>query len=114
FGFPMVTHPRRSGVIYTFPLVADGMRFPTEERCRVFRSVDAGETWEALTEGLPDEPFYQAVLRDAMCTDDANPAGVYFGTRSGEVYASADEGDSWQRIVAYLPDVLCVRAAVVP
>jgi hypothetical protein len=29
------------------------------------------------------------------------------------VYASADEGDSWQLIASHLPDVLCVRAAVV-
>ncbi len=40
--------------------------------------------WEALTQGLPD-PFYLPVLRDAMCTDDADPAGIYFGTRDGAV-----------------------------
>lgn len=113
FGFPMVAHPRRAGMIWTFPLV-DGMRrFPPEEKCRVFRSTDAGATWEALVEGLPTEPFYPSVLRDAMCTDDADPVGVYFGTRSGEVYASRDEGDSWTLVAAHLPDVLCVRAAEV-
>ena len=52
-------------------------------------------------------------MRDAMSTDDADPAGVYFGSRSGEVYASRDEGESWQLVVDHLPDVLCVRAAVV-
>ena len=45
--------------------------------------------------------------------DDADPAGVYFGTRTGEVFASADEGETWASIVRYLPDVLSVRAAVV-
>jgi hypothetical protein len=29
------------------------------------------------------------------------------------VYASADDGDSWQQLAAHLPDVLCVRAAVI-
>ncbi|WP_231929922.1 hypothetical protein [Micromonospora inositola] len=53
------------------------------------------------------------MLRDAMCGDDADPAGVYFGTRSGEVYASRDEGNSWSLVAAHLPDVLCVRAAEV-
>ncbi len=53
------------------------------------------------------------MLRDALCVDDADPAGVYFGSRTGEVYASADEGDSWQQVAAHLPDVLCVRAAVI-
>jgi len=113
FGFPMVTHPRRSGTIWNFPLTADSKRFPTEEKCRVFRSTDAGATWQPLSDGLPTEPFYPSVLRDAMCADDADPAGVYFGTRSGEVYASRDEGESWSLVAAHLPDVLCVRAAQV-
>jgi hypothetical protein len=113
FGFPMVAHPSRADVIYTFPLVADGERFPPEHRCRVFRSTDAGGSWEALSVGLPAGPFYAAVLRDAMCVDDASPAGVYVGTRAGAVYASRDEGDSWAPVAENLPDVLCVRAAEV-
>lgn len=111
FGFPMVAHPRRSGVIYNFPLQADGERFPPGKRCAVYRSPDAGKTWESLTAGLPGDPFYPPVLRDAMCADDDDPAGVYFGTRSGDVYASRDEGDSWTLVASHLPDVLCVRAA---
>jgi hypothetical protein len=114
FGFPMVAHPRRSGVIYNFPVTADVTRYPTDFRCRVYRSEDAGASWTALSDGLPEESFYPVVLRDAMCVDDADPAGVYFGTRSGEVYASADDGDSWRLLAAHLPDVLSVRAAVVP
>jgi photosystem II stability/assembly factor-like uncharacterized protein len=113
FGFAMVAHPRRSGMIWNFPLTADSKRFPVEEKCRVFRSSDAGATWEPLSQGLPTEPFYPSVLRDAMCADDADPVGVYFGTRSGEVYASRDEGESWSLVAAHLPDVLCVRAAEV-
>lgn len=111
FGFAMVAHPRRTGVIWNFPITAAQRRFPPEERCRVYRSEDAGVTWEALSKGLPTEPFYPSVLRDAMCTDGADSAGVYFGTRSGEVYASRDEGDSWAPVATHLPDVLCVRAA---
>ncbi|GAB3669686.1 exo-alpha-sialidase [Actinocorallia lasiicapitis] len=111
FGFVMVAHPRRGGTIYTFPINGDeGGRYPVGHRCRVYRSTDAGSTWQPLTDGLPDEPFYPSVLRDAMCVDDGDPAGVYFGTRSGEVFASPDEGDSWVTVAAHLPDVTCVRA----
>jgi hypothetical protein len=113
FGFPMVAHPRTPGTIWNFPLVADGKRFPPDNRCRVYRSTDAGGAWEALSQGLPTDPFYPTVLREAMCADDADTVGVYFGTRSGEVYASRDEGSSWTRVAAHLPDVLCVRAAEV-
>ncbi len=113
FGFTMATHPRRSGVAYNFPVESDGARIPPEGACRVYRTEDSGKSWTALGDGLPDHGFYGIVLRDAMCTDDAEPAGVYFGTRTGEVYASPDEGDHWTQLAAHLPDVLCVRAATV-
>jgi len=113
FGFPIVAHPHRGDVVYNFPLAADSRRHPVDEKCRVFRSEDAGKTWHPLSQGLPTEPFYPSVLRDAMCVDNADTPGVYFGTRSGEVFASRDEGESWQQIAAHLPDVLSVRAAVV-
>ncbi len=112
FGFTMVAHPGRGDTIWSFPIEADGVRFPPERRCRVYRSDDAGKTWEACSDGLPDGPFFPVVLRDAMCADGGDPAGVYFGTRSGEVYASPDEGAHWHTVAQHLPDVLSVRAAV--
>jgi hypothetical protein len=45
--------------------------------------------------------------------DSAEPAGVYFGTRGGAVYASADEGETFHEVASHLPDVLCIRAAVI-
>ncbi len=110
FGFPIVAHPSKGNTLWNFPLVADASRFPVENKCQVFRSSDAGETWQAQSHGLPHAPFYATVLRDAMCTDNGSPAGVYFGARTGEVFASADEGESWSLVASHLPDVLCVRA----
>ncbi|MFF4183217.1 WD40/YVTN/BNR-like repeat-containing protein [Streptomyces sp. NPDC001691] len=113
FGFAAATHPRRSGTAYVFPITADSDRVPADNKCRVFRTEDAGKNWEPLSAGLPQDAHYGTVLRDALCTDDADPAGVYFGNRNGEVYASADDGDSWTLLASHLPDVLCVRAAVI-
>jgi len=113
FGFAMVSHPSRPGVAYNWPLVADRERLPPDRACRVYRTEDAGKTWSPLSAGLPQQQYYDIVLRDAMCADDGEPAGIYFGTRNGEVYASGDEGDSWNQVAGHLPSVLCVRAAVV-
>lgn len=110
FGFPIAVHPRRPETVFTIPLAGDGNRMPADNRLRVFRSADAGSTWESASAGLPESPYYSAVLRDAMCVDDGDPSGVYFGTRAGDVFASTDAGDSWQCVVADLPDVFSVRA----
>lgn len=113
FGFAVAAHPHRPDTAYVFPITADSDRVPADRRCRVFRTSDAGAGWEGLSAGLPEGDHFGTVLRDALRTDDADPAGVYFGNRNGELYASADDGDSWRQIAAHLPDVLCVRAAVV-
>jgi hypothetical protein len=113
FGFAVAAHPTRGDTAYIFPINADADRVPAERRCRVFRTTDAGASWEPLTAGLPTGDHYGTVLRDALCTDDSDPAGVYFGNRNGELYASADDGDSWRQLAAHLPDVLTVRAVTV-
>jgi photosystem II stability/assembly factor-like uncharacterized protein len=112
FGFPVEVHPHRPQTAYIFPLAADMNRMPADGRCRVYRTDDAGDTWQPLDAGLPDGAYYSAVLRNAMCTDVADSAGIYFGTRVGEVFASRDDGDSWTRVAQHLPDVLSVRVAM--
>src|SRR5690606_17789163 len=110
FGFPVVVHPHRPDTVYLFPLVDGSERVPPERACRVWRSDDAGAGWRAFSAGLQREGYYSSVLRDAMCTDAADPAGIYFGSRSGELYASNDDGESWRTVARNLPDVLSVRA----
>ncbi|MFJ9552169.1 WD40/YVTN/BNR-like repeat-containing protein [Nocardiopsis sp. NPDC101807] len=110
FGFTVVAHPRRPGTFYVYPLVADTERISPDARCRPYRTRDAGLTWEALVKGLPQQHFYPSVLREALSTDDGDPAGVYLGTRGGQVYASLDDGDSWETVAEHLPDVLTLRA----
>ena len=48
-----------------------------------------------------------------MATDPLEPAGVYFGTNTGSLFASADEGDSWSCIAQHLPTILSVETLVV-
>ncbi len=114
FGFPILVHPRQPDTVFAFPLKSDGERMPSDGRCRVYRTRDAGASWHPLAGGLPDDPYYGAVLRDAMCADSSESTGLYFGTRLGEVYATRDDGESWSLVARHLPDVMSIRAAVVP
>jgi hypothetical protein len=38
------------------------------------------------------------VLRDSVTSDDQKNHGIYFGTTTGEVYASIDNGNTWKEI----------------
>jgi hypothetical protein len=48
-----------------------------------------------------------------MALDTHDQPGVYFGTSTGQLFASADEGESWTEIASYLPGITSVEAAVV-
>jgi photosystem II stability/assembly factor-like uncharacterized protein len=112
FGFPMVAHPNRAHTAYTIPLDEVRGRVVPEGRCRVYRTTDGGDSWEAHGAGLPQQNAYLNVLRDAFCGDGGDPFGLWFGTRSGHVFRSADEGESWRMAGEFLPAVFCIRAVV--
>ena len=61
----------------------------------MYRTRDSGASYTALSDGLPADHSHLVILRDAMISDDLDPVGVYFGTSTGQVFASADEGDTW-------------------
>ena len=65
------------------------------------RSQDEGKSWKELTNGLPGK-VHNCVLRDSLTSDDQEVPGVYFGTTTGEVYASTDNGNSWNEIASGL------------
>ena len=113
FGFAMAIHPHDPDTVFIVPLESDMFRCTPEGRLRVYRTRDAGGSWEALTRGLPQTSAYETVLRDAMAADASNPAGIHFGTRSGQVWSSANGGASWALAASGLPPVVCVKAFVV-
>jgi photosystem II stability/assembly factor-like uncharacterized protein len=114
FGFPIEVHPHEPDTVYVVPIKSDSEHFPPDGRLRVYRSRCGGHEWEPLTNGLPQRDCYVNVLRDAMAVDSLDPAGVYFGTTGGQVYASADAGDNWMPIVRDLPPVLSVEVQTLP
>ena len=113
FGFPILVHPQKPEWVYVIPVESDEFRCASEGRLRVYRSRNAGASWEPLMRGLPQKGAYETVLRDALTADGFDPVGLYFGTRSGQLFGSRDEGRSWQKIVEGMPSIVCVRCGVV-
>ena len=111
FGFAMAMHPHQPQTVYALPLESDQFRCVPEAKLRVYRTRDSGGSWEPLTRGLPQGDAFETILRDSMAADDLQPAGIYFGTRSGKLYGSSNEGASWRLIAPTLPPIVCVKAA---
>jgi hypothetical protein len=111
FGFGLALDPNDAEACFTVPLEPEGYAFrATPGALRVWRW--AGKGWSAQGDGLPSEA-YVSVLREGMSSDPLRPCGVYVGTGTGQVFASADGGQRWKAIASYLPPVYSVSAAVV-
>jgi hypothetical protein len=113
FGFAMVVHPRDPDCVYILPVESDEFRCTPGGQLRVYRTRNAGRSWEPLTRGLPQKGAYETVVRDAMTADALQPAGIYFGTRSGQIFGSSDDGKTWRRLLGGLPSIVCIKAAYV-
>ena len=111
FGFPMVLDPNDPDRAFVIPLTADLDRVTPEGKMRVYETRDRGETWNALTNGLPQQDAYLTILRQAFGHDGRDPLGLYFGAESGEVFGSADGGATWNTVAEHLPPVTSVRVS---
>jgi photosystem II stability/assembly factor-like uncharacterized protein len=113
FGFPVAAHPHDRESAYVIP-VDPGHGRCTTGKLVVWRTRDAGESWQPLTQGLPQEGAYLGVLREGMSVDTLDESGVYFGTSTGQLFASVDEGESWSELASHLPGIASVEAALLP
>ncbi len=108
FGYGLAIDPRDPDTAFVIPEESSHMRATVGGMLRVYRTTDAGATWAAMTAGLPQAHAYVSVLRDAMTDDEAEPAGIYFGTTTGHLFASRSRGESWSMITGFLPKILSV------
>ena len=113
FGFAMEIDPHDANTVYIIPIESDEFRCTPEGKLRVYRTKDAGDSWHALTAGLPQQDALETILRDNMDADVNSPTGIYFGTRSGKVFGSNNGGDGWTLIKDGLPPVTCVKTATI-
>ena len=109
-GFSIAVHPRNPDTVWVFPM--DGTtvwpRTCPGGRPAMFRSRNGGRSWVRQTKGFPERNGWFTVFRQAMTCDAQEPVGLYLGTTTGEIWASADEGESWRQAASHLPQVLAI------
>jgi len=111
FGFPLALDPCDPDSAYLIPLSADSDRVTPDGRVRVYETRDAGASWSARGEGLPQEDAYLTILREAFDrAGDDDAFELYFGATSGDVFASGDAGVTWSPAATRLPPVYSVSA----
>ena len=111
-GFPVVLHPRDPGTLWVFPMDGTSVwpRVSIAGKPAVYRSRDAGASWQRQDKGMPAAQAWFTVKRQAMTADQHKSIGLYFGTTGGEMWSSFDEGDTWQCLMLHLPHVYSVEA----
>lgn len=109
FGYALACDPFDPDVVYVIPESSSHLRTTVDGRLRVYRSADAGSSWQSVSSGLPQRDAYVTVLRDAMHADEQVRGRVAFGTSSGHVFLTRDGGQAWQVVAEFLPRVLSVR-----
>jgi photosystem II stability/assembly factor-like uncharacterized protein len=113
FGFAAAAHPHDPETFYVIPVDGGHGRTMHEGKATVWRTRDAGSSWKPMRKGLPQENAHLGVLRQGMTIDTHDTPGVYFGTSTGQVFASADEGENWKEIASYLPSISSVDVAII-
>ncbi|GAC1388246.1 MAG: hypothetical protein NVSMB31_01920 [Vulcanimicrobiaceae bacterium] len=69
-----------------------------DDRPYIYRTRDAGRTWQSIVTGIPARNFVNAVREDPL-----QPGLLYAGTEHG-VYVSFNDGALWQPLQLNLPD----------
>jgi hypothetical protein len=112
-GFPIGLHPRDPQTAWVFPMDGTDVwpRTSPDGKPAVYATRDSGRSWARLDRGLPQSQAWFTVKRQAMAVDERDPVGIYFGTTSGEIWATANEGADWRCIASHLPHIYSVEVA---
>jgi hypothetical protein len=110
FGFAVAVHPADPDTAWFVPAIRDEVRVPVDGRMVVTRTRDGGESFDVLTDGLPQVNAYDLVYRHALDVD-ATGERLVMGSTTGNLWWSADAGESWTQVSAHLPPIASVRFA---
>ncbi|MDQ3678312.1 MAG: glycoside hydrolase [Actinomycetota bacterium] len=110
FGFPVALDPADPDSAYVIPMTTTD-RLAPGGRLQVWETRDAGASWTAHGEGLPQKDAYLSVLRQAFAAvGEGSDLELYFAASSGEIFGSVDRGASWFTVAQRLPTTASIRA----
>jgi hypothetical protein len=110
FGFAVAVHPDDPDTAWFVPAVKDECRIPVDRRLVVSRTRDGGESFEALSEGLPPAPAFDLVYRHGLDVD-ATGERLAMGSTTGGLWVGDKGGERWRLVSSHLPPIVQVAWA---
>ncbi|MDA0833429.1 MAG: exo-alpha-sialidase [Planctomycetota bacterium] len=108
FGFGVAVHPSDPQTAWFVPGKKDEFRYPEEGKLIVTRTKDGGQTFEQITNGLPQDHCYDLVFRHALEVDETGD-NLVFGSTTGGIWTSNNGGDTWTMLPNRLPPIYVTR-----
>ncbi len=109
FGFGVATAPSRPGRAFFVPLLGES-RLTSRGGFQVYQWDDTARRWSAL---MPPTRFPGdfGIHREGIACDALDPAGIYAGTTTGQLFLSPDAGRSWLQAPYQFPAIHSVSVA---
>ena len=97
FGFAAAAHPHDRDSFYVIPLDPGHARCMPDGARRSGARATPARAGSGSSTACRSGDAHLGVLREGMAIDAHDVPGLYFGTTTGQVFASADEGESLER-----------------
>ncbi|MGI0132294.1 MAG: WD40/YVTN/BNR-like repeat-containing protein [Thermoplasmata archaeon] len=112
FGFVAASAPALPGEAFFVPLNPMA-RTTFDGGMQVYRWTERTRSWKAM---MPQGKWVgeYGTHREGMSTDRLDPAGIYVGTTTGQVFYSRSGGTSWDLMPRNFPAIHSVNAASPP
>ncbi|HSR71222.1 MAG TPA: hypothetical protein VLL72_02470 [Kiloniellales bacterium] len=104
FGFAVAVHPEAPRTAWFVPAVKDECRVPVDGRLVVTRTRDGGESFEVLSEGLPERDCYDLIYRHGLAVDSAGER-LAMGSTTGNLWLGEAGGTRWSLLARHLPPI---------